>query len=250
MGLVKTFSHAVKRASDPLFALSHKLEQALNKVSPEKLTIGSLVSVFAVSALAVQQGVPLPVVANINGGLASLMIFARQAGLKDAEAMKKSNIIRSNALIVQYGLAEKMTGVFANATSVVLNYLFLKDFGQRHKLKLSVAGAGVSTALSAPVIFNSVAQGLESGPLLGVFNGAVQSLPLLGSYLGIYAIAQNEGKKHRLAMGAGGALDLCYDLATQSWGSVVGRTSNVVGTVIGYRKHDRKPKSTPDMPAP
>ncbi|MCB1721935.1 MAG: hypothetical protein KDI11_09290, partial [Alphaproteobacteria bacterium] len=101
----------MKRASDSFFALSHKFEQALNKVSPEKLTIGSLVSVFAVSALAVQQGVPLPVVANINGGLASLMIFARQAGLKDAEAMKKSNIIRSNALIVQYGLAEQMTGV-------------------------------------------------------------------------------------------------------------------------------------------
>lgn len=174
--------------------------------------------------------------------MSGALVIARQAGFKEADSMKAVNIIKSGASCIQYALGGQITGVLMNLNSMGLNWFFLKEAGKKFRYKMTVGiGAALgTTALSAVPVMEAYLKGRQTSSLVGCFNAAVQSLPLLANYLGILATWQTEGRHHRASMAAAGGTSIFYDAATESYGMLASSVGSFLGTFVGWYKHDRQ----------
>jgi hypothetical protein len=239
------------------FKIASRLENELLAVPAVRLTAFSLAAAFGVVAAVSQAPEAIQnVVANLGGITAGTLVILRQAGMKDAEAMKKLNVSKSSAACVQYGIMGNWSGVFTNLTSIGINQLYLSMHGRQmpesftlfqHKIKSSFAvaggGAAISTSLSLPFIVHAFNQGYETSAVHGLVQGAIHTLPLAANYFGIAAAAQREGKFHRGLMGGAGGISIVYDISTGAYGMLVSSVGSLVGTGVGWYKHDRKRKN-------
>ena len=239
----------LKAAANAPFKLCAKFESLLDKTPLWLVNTVGLSAAFAAMATGFASDDARYIIANTAGVLGGLCVIARQAGFKKADNMKKLNIGKSSGGLVQYVLTNNWPAVAIHVNGLTMNNLFsLKAFKSKKAKALTgvfglVGVAGVTTWQILNIAHDSDLDKSEK-----IFNASIQALPLAANTFGVIGAAQEEGKWHRLSMGAAGGISVVYDTAAGAYGMLVSSVGSTICTGIGWWKHDRK-KSPEHAPA-